>query len=209
MPQFATYYLLACLTSWLFWAPLILGQDGVKLLPVSPPGPVLICAGTLGPTVACYLTHRLWNGNWRPVRFLPSRAKCWLWLLIGPSLILLCFFAVIPLLASSAPPRMWYQHVEALAGIPGIMFGYNLLGGPLFEQFGWRGFLLTRLQRFVAPWIAGICVGVLWAGWHLPLFLVDGWNTGPMFAFFLTCVGLAIVFTVPFNASGQSVASRF
>jgi membrane protease YdiL (CAAX protease family) len=29
------------------------------------------------------------------------------------------------------------------------MFNYNLLGGPLFEEFGWRGFLQAHLQKIM------------------------------------------------------------
>lgn len=201
----AVYSAIACLSSWIIWAPLVLGQDGLKLLHIAPSGPVLICIGTLGPTLACYLTHRLWAGNWRAVRFFPSRWLNWLWLLIGPLLVLVAFFVILPLLASSAPPAAWGRHVGVLRGIPGVIFSYNLLGGPLFEEFGWRGFLQARVQRTLAPWLAAGCVGVVWAAWHLPLFLVEGWNNGPVLAFFGTCVGLAVLFAFAFNASGQSV----
>ncbi len=203
--QSAIYYAIACLSSWMIWTPVALGQDGLKLLQIAPSGPVLICIGTLGPTLACYVTHRLSVGNWRAVRFFPWHGLNWLWLLIGPVLVLLCYFVILPLIASNGPPRVWYQHVKVLSAIPGVMFSHNLLGGPLFEEFGWRGFLQARLQRAIAPWIAAVCVGILWATWHLPLFLVDGWNSGPVLAFFLTCIGLSTVFAVPFNASGQSV----
>jgi CAAX protease family protein len=187
------------------WAPLVLGQDGLKLLHVTPSVPVLICIGTLGPALACYLTHHRWAGNWQAVRFFPWHGLDWLWLLIGPSLVLLGYFVILPLLASNGPPNAWYRHVRVLSGIPGVMFSYNLLGGPLFEEFGWRGFLQARLQQTLAPWMAAGCVGVLWAAWHLPLFLVDGWNSGPVLAFFGTCVGLSVVFAFCFNASGQSI----
>lgn len=32
------------------------------------------------------------------------------------------------------------------------MFNYNLLGGPLFEEPGWRGFLQPRLEEIMHPW---------------------------------------------------------
>lgn len=204
--QATVYYAIACLSSWLIWTPVALGQDGLKLLDIRPSGPVLICIGTLGPTLACYVTHRLWAGNWRAVRFLPSNGAKWLWLVIGPMLVLLGFFLILPLMASDGPPGVWSRRVNVLGGIPRVMFGYGLLGGPLFEEFGWRGFLQARLQRRLTPWIAAVCVGILWAAWHLPLFLVDGWNSGSVLAFFATCIGLATVFAFAFNASGQSVA---
>jgi uncharacterized protein len=47
-----------------------------------------------------------------------------------------------------------------------------VLGGPLFEEPGWRGFALPRLQQLHGPLIGGLILGSLWALWHLPGFLV-------------------------------------
>ena len=84
------------------------------------------------------------------------------------------------------------------------MFNYNLLGGPLFEEFGWRGFLQPHLQKVLPPWVAAICVGIMWAAWHLPLFLA-GWGSAPPLVFSLMLVGLSTLMAWAFNASGQAV----
>lgn len=46
--------------------------------------------------------------------------------------------------------------------------------GPLSEELGWRGYAQTRLQTRWNPVVAGIVVGMFWALWHLPLFLMVG-----------------------------------
>jgi membrane protease YdiL (CAAX protease family) len=86
------------------------------------------------------------------------------------------------------------------------MFNYNLFGGPLFEEFGWRGFLQVRLQEVLPPWIAAICVGLMWAAWHLPLFLIPRWSSALPPVFFLLLIGLSMTMAFGFNASGESVA---
>jgi membrane protease YdiL (CAAX protease family) len=201
----AVYYAIACGFSWVVWAPLVLGRQGLGWLPIAPPFPLIICAGTLGPLVACYLTHRLQTGNWRAIRFFPPRRLRLLWLILGPLLVLFCFFIVFPALLTKGGPRSWRWHPMVLVGIPVPMFNYNLFGGPLFEEFGWRGFLQPRLQTAIPPWISSICVGVMWATWHAPLFLVHGWSSSTPQAFLLIVVGLAMVMALGFNASGESV----
>lgn len=56
-----------------------------------------------------------------------------------------------------------------------ILFLYILvLGGPLGEEIGWRGFLLPRLLKNRSAFQASLLLGTLWAMWHIPLFLIEG-----------------------------------
>ena len=203
----AIYYAIAYGISWILWSPLILGEEGLKWFHVAPPLPVVISVGTLGPLMACYMTHRLLTGNWRAVRLLPRDKSRLFWLALGPMLVMFCFFVIVPALISKGPPNTWRWHPGCVAGILVPMFNYNLLGGPLFEEFGWRGFLQPRLQQALPPWIAAVIVGVGWAAWHLPLFLVRGWSSSaspPVF--FLILVGLSMVMAFAFNASDKAVS---
>src|ERR1035437_11005911 len=93
--QIAIYYAIACGVSWTIWAPLVLGRDGLDLLHIAPPPPVIISTGTLGPLLACYLTHRLRTGNWRAVQFLPRHRLRGLWLGLGALLLPLRFFVFV------------------------------------------------------------------------------------------------------------------
>lgn len=134
----AIYYGIACGIGWILWAPLVLGQDGLRLLSIAPPAPVVICLGTLGPLLACYLTHRLQMGNWRAVRLFPREVFRLLWLVLAPLLVLFCFFVVFPALISKGGPKAWHWHPVVLGGIFVPMFNYNLFGGPLFLlRSGW------------------------------------------------------------------------
>ncbi len=201
----ALYYAIACGWAWLVWIPLVLGQGGLKWIPVHVSLPVFTCIGTLGPFFGCFIAHRVETGNWKAVRLLPRKRLRWLWLLIGPFLIVVSFFVVFPALISKGSPAGWHWHPAVLAGFWIPLLNYNLFGGPLFEEFGWRGFLQARLQREMAPWAAAICVGVMWAVWHAPLFFVIGWTSASFPTFVLILDGLALLMAYGFNASGQAV----
>jgi membrane protease YdiL (CAAX protease family) len=53
------------------------------------------------------------------------------------------------------------------------LFFMMMLGGGL-EESGWRGVALPGFQKRLKAPIAAILLGVIWAIWHLPLFLIEG-----------------------------------
>jgi uncharacterized protein len=87
-----------------------------------------------------------------------------------------------------------------LAALPGRLPGYAatlvfvaFLGGG-FEEPGWRGFALPRLQRRHSPLVATLLLGLLWGLWHTPLY-------GPL-GFVLPLV-LAFYYTWLYNRTGS------
>lgn len=42
----------------------------------------------------------------------------------------------------------------------------------IFEEIGWRGFLSERLYHMMDHRLANIAVGMIWATWHLPYWLI-------------------------------------
>lgn len=78
--------------------------------------------------------------------------------------------------------------------------------GPV-EEMGWRGLALPLLQRRMAPIWAALVLGVIWAVWHYPAFLLSGtpqsaWSVTP---FFVGTVALSIIVTPLFNSSRGSI----
>ena len=58
--ELITFFLLAYGISLVLWFPVLVGRK------VSP---VFLSLGTGGPTLAALVTHRIFSGNWRAVRF--------------------------------------------------------------------------------------------------------------------------------------------
>jgi membrane protease YdiL (CAAX protease family) len=86
------------------------------------------------------------------------------------------------------------------------------LGGPLFEEIGWRGFALARMEALHGPLLASVILGVLWALWHLPEFLVPSWAASSggggilgITLFIVTAITFTIVITWVFNNTRASV----
>jgi membrane protease YdiL (CAAX protease family) len=94
----------------------------------------------------------------------------------------------------------------ALAAWPGVFQTFALLLlvpgiGGAWEEPGFRGYALPRLQADRPALAAGLVVGALWAGWHLPLYLT-GMIRGSDVVFI---VAFAVVYAWVFNSTGGSV----
>ena len=89
-----------------------------------------------------------------------------------------------------------------------MVFGF--FSGPLFEEPGWRGFALPRLEQARGPLVGTLILGVLWGAWHLPQFLIPEWaaqnggaDLGTIVAFLVLVVLLSPLLTWVYNRTGS------
>ena len=91
-----------------------------------------------------------------------------------------------------------------------------LLGGPLEEELGWRGFALPRLQERRSAFDAALLLGLVWGLWHIPLYFVPGTGQSESVgdvgsaafligAFVIWTMGLSVLFAWLFNQTGGSL----
>lgn len=202
------FFVLAYAFSWIVEAPVVLSKTGTGLLPYELPRlatTLLIAAATFtGPTVAAFvLTHATEGPD--GVRRLLRRYVHWR-VGIGWFLFVLVAVPIIEVLGALVVPGVIgsYQPLTAamLAAYPLNLLMTFVLGGPLGEEPGWRGFALPRLQRRNGPLLGTLILGVLWALWHLPLFWSGVW-TPPTAAnivmFIVMITGLTVMMTWVFN----------
>jgi uncharacterized protein len=98
--------------------------------------------------------------------------------------------------ASSAVLSGWtglFSTFTLLLLIPGI--------GGSWEEPGWRGYALVRLQTGRSALYASLILGVVWAFWHLPLMVIGQIQLSDP----LVIVAWTVVFTWLFNNTNGSV----
>jgi uncharacterized protein len=160
----------------------------------------LFLIGTFGPTVAALATQwlgnrdlkicRLWNG-WTPF-------------LAGLTVGFACFFVATvvgpAVVLAQAPVQRLNWLSLAYFGTYALNYS-TFLGGPLGEEPGWRGFALPKLQQRFGPFGASVILGTLWAGWHLPMFSMEGWTSASPWQFLLIITGVTFLLTAAANIS--------
>ena len=131
----------------------------------------------------------------------------WQWylvVLIGvPATIVLGFFT-LPGGVAALHPSSFPQLVLFFP----LLLLLEIFTSGLAEEPGWRGFALPRLQDRYGPLQGTIILGLLWGGWHLPLFLTKWAANASGLAvgeFLLLVIGTAVVITWVFNHTRGSL----
>ncbi len=168
VPFFATAFAI----TWLLQLPAVLVLSGVL------PGPferfmVLVGLGALGPTFAAIVASRI-EARGEAMRALFGQLRAWRvhpgWYLVAlalPGTIFVGGMAVYALFGGSDAGPWFYppnndQRIAAM-----IFFSVG-------EEIGWRGFALPRLQERYGALPASLILGIAWALWHIPMFLLAG-----------------------------------
>lgn len=214
------YFVLAYTFAWLIWLPLVLARNGFGLLAFTVPGglvyALLVLASFAGPSLSALLLTSVISGKVGVGQFLRRYVqwrvgvRWYLLVLLGMPLLLVVGAAIARVLLGTAPlnPLIGRWPMLLVLYLP-LVLTVNILGGPLGEEPGWRGFALPRLQQRSGALLGSVLLGVLWGLWHLPLFFVAGVD-GPFhllnfLAFVLGVMAFAIAFTWVYNNTGGSL----
>jgi len=74
------------------------------------------------------------------------------------------------------------------------------------EEWGWRGYVLPRLQARYNALVASLILGMIWSVWHLPKFFGTGTSGGRSFVWFTVfCMAAAVLYTWLYNNSRGSL----
>jgi uncharacterized protein len=211
MSQLVKFFLFTLGFSWLFWIPAAIWQPSETLfIPV-------ILLGAFGPTfTGIFMTYKyglpeerveFWRRAWDP-----RRVPVLWWavaVLFVPTTILVSVF--IGRLMGISTPGLNEEILFNPLMLTGF-FALQLLGGPLAEELGWRGYALDRLQGQYSALSASLILGVVWGCWHLPLFFIEGTSQADkgfpslLFAiWFVDIVASSVIYTWIYNHTNKSI----
>lgn len=192
------FFLITFAWSWLLWIPEVLWGSRLYLAP-------------FGPTIAAFLLTYINEGR-NGAKNLLKRGldfrfkKAWLIpiFLLMPAIVGLSLLLAI-LRGEPAPDITALSQPWTI--IPAFFY-ILFLGGPVAEEFGWRGYALDRLQKYYNALVSSIILGVVWGLWHLPLFYMEGqdiYHNVPIWGFVFGTIFLSILSTWIYNNTGRSI----
>jgi uncharacterized protein len=206
------FVLIAYGWSWLFWIPAVLVSQGLSV----PSGVDSFLLGPFnpaawGPLIAACLCTYLDEGKVEVKKLLKRGLEyrfAPVWYLVIFLLFPLLIGGALLIAIFSGEPFPEFPALANPISIP-IAFVYIFfLGGPLQEEFGWRGYALKHLQSRWNALVSSLLVGVMWGAWHLPLFFMvrkEFYYQRPIWGFLLSITLISILFTWVYNNTRESI----
>jgi membrane protease YdiL (CAAX protease family) len=190
------YTLLAYGISWTFMLLFVFSSRGFIELPqeiLSLLGPI----ATFGPLAAALImTYRAGQTRQFLKRAVTIRFPWYFWiiaLLIWPLIQGLGFLSAIGYGGIEIQPEMYLS----LAVLLPLFLQTLVIGGPLGEEFGWRGYALPILLERHGPVASSLILGFIHAFWHLPIWFVigEGGRDMPFWLFAVNVVSQTPIYT--------------
>lgn len=215
--ELAAFFTLAFAISWTLWVPVALSGESIDRAWAR----WLLYAGIAGPALAALVllygrgTRTEREDFWD--RLFEFRRVGLRWLAV----ITLCY-PLLTALAVGLDWALWHRIpdtrvLDQVLANPATLLayaGFTLLLGPIPEELGWRGYALDRLQSRWTPLVSSLLLGIAWAAWHLPAFLIrgtyqHGLGLGRVDSglFVVSVIGLSVLMTWVYNTTGRSILS--
>ncbi|MCB6180133.1 CPBP family intramembrane metalloprotease [Rhodobacter sp. Har01] len=188
-----TFFALTFGWTWGLWAATALLLDPAARIKT-----LLLLASAFGPSLSGLATVLVFDG---PAGLRTWLKRCLAWRLgwgwyATAALAPLAIMALALVLHAALGGVVPATPVTGLLATALIVLQITILGGPLGEEFGWRGYALPVMAQRLGWRAASIALGAVWGLWHLPLFWMPGMAqaTLPIGLFMAGSVGLSVVF---------------
>jgi membrane protease YdiL (CAAX protease family) len=121
--------------------------------------------------------------------------------------ILIVYIFTAGIVYLTDPAILKFRQLPGVAETVIYFFVIAIIGGPLGEEIGWRGFLQPELLKRFNPAVASLFIGLIWLLWHIPLFWLEGaaQSGGSIIYFALSVFAMAFLFTLIYLKSNGSL----
>lgn len=208
------YFVIAFGITWII--EIGLGLSGVDMQTAS--GSVLLSLAVLGPATAAigltYLTRDkiVIHDYWQRITDIRRISPKWFLVILLLPAALFSLSALLDILMGGKGLNFGAQIAQFSANP--IYLIIIAVFAPTFEEFGWRGYALDRLQKRWSALASSLILGVLWSLWHLPIFFIPGTYQHSLGAgslafwtYMISVIPLTILFTWIFNNTSRSTLS--
>ena len=170
---------------------------------------ILIYIGSFGPPVSAAVVTWLQGESVRAwARQIGRWRVGWPWWLVAfgvPVAIIAVTTGILVAIGGPVDPAQISASPALIAVI--FVFGLTVSGG-LNEEPGWRGFMQPYLNDKYSALTASLIVGVVWAVWHLPYFLIpitphSGFTLVNQIGWFVGIILLSVILAWAYNNTGS------
>lgn len=185
-------------------------------LPVPYPAALFVCQtiGALAPLLSLFLIQRLKSepdlvtGVFRKLRFREVPVHWFILPAVLPIAIAIASTWIYGIGSSTDDvgilrPGPLEELGWALLVVVPFSFVMGLIGSPLGEEPGWRGYVLDRFAGRGHGFVGSVLVAVMWWVWHIPLFIVL--DVTPNGYSFLEMAGHSLLIDSVFLLSGRNL----
>lgn len=207
-----SFFVLAYAVTWLLWSPVVFFNLPVFNPVTHAPSLYVLPGIAIGVTGSAFLMTAVTQGRVGVHRLL-QRLMGWRvglqWYAVAVLLIPLTEMLVAVGLGS--PNALGALSPAALLLYPAA-YTAHFFFGPLFEESGWRGFALPRMQHRYGSLFGTLLLGILWSVWHFFLYVPVWFQSGSIVEgllgtsiFVATTTSMTFIFTWLFNNTQASL----
>ena len=207
------YFGLTILISWGLWSPLYISEELNEFW---------VLPGAWGPTITAILLTWVNSGKvglkslFKKILIWKVNVMYYLFAIFGILMIGLVSVTVNDILGGNffditvVLEGMGIDNGDfglALLLLPVFYLINTLLGGPIAEELGWRGYAQELLQNKYSPNVSGLIIGFMWSIWHLPLFIFLPKAVGsmPIWFYIPLMTSMGLIFSWLYNKTNGSV----
>ena len=190
--EIVLYLVAAYALSWSIWPLVLANPESTPMVPFGPALAALLVAGLVG-------GRRDVSALVRGLVRFRIQPRWYAVALVGP--FLLAGLAFVTGWWLGAPRPRWEP--SDLGQIAATLATTFVIVG-LFEELGWRGFLLPRLQQGRRALDAALLVGLAWLPWHLPLLVTDP-SRRPLLPFCVIIMAESVILAWLYNTTSGSL----